>query len=49
MVFTELLTERQDALVLLYPIQQGRISDVLQDFAGISRLDHKVHRPDAGA
>ena len=43
-VFTEFLVDRQDTLVLLCLVQQGRISAMLEDLGGISRLEHKVHK-----
>lgn len=49
MVFTELLVERQDALVRLCPLQQGRISAMLEDLGGPRGLITRYIKTDTGA
>ena len=47
-VFTLLLMEKQGALTLLWSVQQGTVSEKFEGFGGISRLEHKVQKIDAG-
>ena len=48
MASTLLLIEKQGALILLCSVQQGTVSEKLEGFGGISRLEHKVQKIDAG-
>ena len=47
-VFTLLLMEKQGALTLLCSVQQGTVSEKFEGFGGISRLEHKIQKIDAG-
>ena len=48
MASTLLLIEKQGALILLCSVQQGTISEKFEGFGGISRLEHKIQKTDAG-